>query len=76
MSRSDLVCDGVIVSSFTGFDGHSKFKFDDGQIWQQAEYKHAYHYAYRPQAVVTDSGDGLVLRVKGMSATVCVRRIK
>jgi hypothetical protein len=76
MSRSEIVCEGVIVSDFSGFDGNSEFEFNNGQIWKQAQYKYAYHYAYRPEAVVTDGRDGPVLKVEGMDETVRVRRIK
>jgi hypothetical protein len=76
MGRSDIVCEGVIISDFTGFDGDSEFEFDNGQVWKQAEYKYAYHYAYRPEAVVIDGRAGLILKVEGMDETVAVRRLK
>jgi hypothetical protein len=44
----------------------------DGSKWKQAEYHYEYHYAYRPEATVTN--DGLML-VDGMSRAVRVRRV-
>jgi len=75
MNQSDFVCDGTIISEFNGFDGESVFEFNNGQVWKQAEYKYAYHYAYRPEANVRNSGNGFVLQVEGMDETVLVRRI-
>jgi hypothetical protein len=76
MGRSDIVCEGVIISDFTGFDGNSEFEFNNGQVWKQAEYKYAYHYAYRPEAVVIDRRDGFTLKVEGMDETAGVRRLR
>jgi hypothetical protein len=74
--RARVVEDGAIVSDFSGFDGSSKFQFENGRIWQQAEYKYSYHYAYRPHGIVVDGINGLELSVDGMSDTVRVSRLK
>lgn len=72
--RVNILEDGVIVSDFNGFDGNSRFQFDSGRVWEQAEYKYSYHYAYRPHATVIDGIDGVVLQVEGMSESVRVCR--
>jgi hypothetical protein len=72
----DIMVEGPIVSDFTGFDGDMKFEFKNGQIWQQAEYKYAYRYAYRPDAVIVNGVNGYTLHVDGMSDTVRVKRIR
>jgi hypothetical protein len=74
--RANLVVEGAIVSDFTGFNQGMKFEFQNGQIWEQAEYKYSYHYAYRPQAVVVDGINGCELHVDGLSDTVRVRRLR
>jgi hypothetical protein len=71
-----VLCEGAIVSDFDGFHGDSAFEFDNGQRWVQSEYKYAYHYAYRPAAVVVDGVNGIVLTVEGMDETVAVRRVR
>ena len=73
--RVNVLEEGAIVSDFNGFDGSSRFEFQSGRIWEQAEYKYGYHYAYRPQAIVIDGVDGVVLQVEGMNEPVRVRRI-
>jgi len=68
--------EGVIVSDFKGFEGKSVFQFENGNVWQQAEYKYNYHYAYRPDATVVDGINGPELHVEGMDETVRVMRIR
>jgi hypothetical protein len=69
--RADLVVEGAIVSDFTGFNQGMKFEFQNGKIWEQAEYKYSYHYA-----LVVDGINGCELHVDGLSETVRVRRLR
>ena len=71
-----VVTEDVIVSDFSGFDGETKVEFQNGEIWQQTEYKYEYHYAYRPEAAVIDGINGTVLYVDGMSSPIAVRRLR
>jgi hypothetical protein len=73
--RANVLEDGVIVSDFNGFHGRSRFKFASGRVWEQAEYKYSYHYAYRPHAIVVDGINGTELQVEGMGEKVRVRRV-
>ena len=72
--RVNVLEEGIIVSDFDGFNGSSRFEFQSGRVWEQAEYKYSYHYAYRPNALVVDGVNGTVLHVDGMSEQVRVRR--
>jgi hypothetical protein len=71
--RVHVVEEGTIVSDFNGFDGNSRFEFESGRVWAQAEYRYSYHYAFRPRALVVDGVNGVVLQVEGMSEYVRVR---
>jgi hypothetical protein len=73
--RVSVLCEGPIVSDFNGFSGDSEFTFQNGQVWQQDRYLYAYHYAYRPSAIVVDGIDGKTLYVEGMSQSAHVSRI-
>lgn len=73
--RVNILCEGVIVSDFKGFNGDAKFSFQNGLKWKQAEYKYSYHYAYRPEAIVIDGIEGVTLHVDGMSDVVRVHQI-
>jgi hypothetical protein len=75
VARVNVLEEGTIVSDFNGFSGDSRFQFQSGRIWEQAEYKYSYHYAYRPEAIIIDGVDGVILQVEGMSERVRVRRV-
>jgi hypothetical protein len=72
---ANVLEDGAIVSDFNGFDGSSRFEFESGHVWEQAECKYSYHYAYRPHVMVVDGVDGVVLQVEGMNEAFHVRRV-
>jgi hypothetical protein len=71
-----VVEEGNIVSEFKGFEGDSVFVFDNGRVWQQAEYVYDYNYAHRPQAIVFDGPNGLQLKVEDMEQIVGVKRLR
>jgi hypothetical protein len=75
VARVSILEEGQIVSDFNGFNGNSRFEFQSGSTWEQAEYKYSYHYAYRPEARVVEGMNGTVLHVDGMSESVRVRRV-
>jgi hypothetical protein len=58
----------TVKGAWKGWDGKTFVEMTDGSKWKQAEY----HYAYRPEATVTN--DGLML-VDGMSRAARVRRV-
>ena len=72
--RLSSVIESQIDGEFTGWDGSKQYKLVNGQIWQQAEYKYEYKYAYRPETVVCDVGGGYLMLVEGTK--VFVRRIR
>jgi len=71
--RLDYVIESQIDGEFNGWDGSKQYKLVNGQVWQQAEYKYEYKYAYRPEAIVCDVGGTYIMSVEG--TTVPVRRI-
>ena len=74
--KVDVLQDDYIVSNFKGFFQNARFEFQNGSVWEQAEYKYNYHYAHRPHALVIDGINGIELSVDGMSETVRVRRTR
>ena len=72
--RAQIVCEGIIVSEFTGFNDDARFEFQNGQIWVPAAYKYQYHYAHRPDAMVVQGVGGLRLHVEDMNDSLAVRR--
>lgn len=71
MSR--LVYEGRIDGVFEGFDDEVLFKMSNGSYWIQDQHKYWHHYAYNPQATITDDGGRLVLSVNGNS--IPIRRV-
>ncbi len=44
-----IIVGSGIEGSFHGFESGRGYKLVNDQIWEQAEYKYLYHYAYRPK---------------------------
>jgi hypothetical protein len=65
-----------IEGEFKGWDGETIVKLTNGQIWQQSEYHYEYHYAYRPEVLIYNSGGGFKMKVEDMDEAVAVRRLK
>ncbi|MGV7977089.1 MAG: hypothetical protein AB2L16_09480 [Anaerolineaceae bacterium] len=71
-----IIVEGSLEGSFHGFNGGQVFKFTNGQIWEQAEYKYHYHYAYRPTAQIIEENGIHYLQVNGMSDHVKVKKVR
>jgi hypothetical protein len=71
-----IIVDSVIEGSFYGFEGGRVFKFINGQIWEQAEYKYLYHYAYRPKAQVVADRGAYYLQIEGLKERVLVKKVR
>lgn len=76
VTRAQIVCEGSILSDFTGFNADARFELHTGQVWVPAEYKYNYHYAFRPSAMVVYGVKGYMLHVDGMSESSVVRRAR
>ncbi|MDO8447141.1 MAG: hypothetical protein Q7T53_13790 [Deltaproteobacteria bacterium] len=68
MSR--VIYEGKIEGEFEGFDDEVIFKMANGTYWIQDQYKYWYHYAYSPQATITEERGGYILSVAGNSIPV------
>lgn len=60
-----------IDGSWTGWSGDTLVQLTDGSVWRQQEYHYEYHYAYRPEAIVSNGR----MMVTGMRKAIRVRRI-
>jgi hypothetical protein len=68
--------ESTISGEFTGWEGETIFKFDNGQIWQQAEYNYTYSYSYRPEVTIYQTSQGCRMKVEDEDETILVRRIR
>lgn len=65
-----IVYQGKICSDFEGFDQDKIFKMSNGTYWVQSKYRYWYHYAYRPDAIITQEDGRYILSVVGQSIEV------
>jgi len=70
---SKVVYDGKIDGEFEGFNDQVLFKMRNGTYWIQARYHYWYHYAYCPDAIITEENGSYILTVAGHS--IPIRRI-
>jgi hypothetical protein len=72
--RATDVVESRINGEFKGWDGHSEYALQNGQVWQQSRYKYTYKYAHMPLATIYSTGSGYKMRVAGTVADV--RRVR
>lgn len=65
-----------IAGQFNGWDGHTRFLLENGQIWQQASYSYHYAFAQRPRVRITQIADRLKMEIEGISEAIYVKRLK
>ena len=74
-STADLV-ESRIDGEFSGWEGETLFKLQNGQIWQQSGYAYKYRYRYSPKILIYKSGLVYKMKVDGVDGEVQVRQLK
>jgi len=74
--QTPSVIESYIDGEFTGWEGETIFKLDNGQIWQQSRYAYHYHYAYHPKVTIVRTRAGSKMLVEGVDESVYVVRLK
>lgn len=65
-ASAQSVYEGRIDGEFSGWEGETIYKLQDGRIIQQREYHYHYHYAYSPKVIIYESKfGGLKIHVEG-----------
>jgi hypothetical protein len=75
-TRSNAIIEARIDGEFSGWDGETIFKLDNGQIWQQTSYAYTYHYAYRPKIMLIHVNGHYEMQVEGVSSRIAVTRLQ
>lgn len=75
-NNCSTVIESQIEGEFNGWDGETIFKLANGQIWQQSSYAYTYHYAYRPEVTIFQSGGACKMKVKGVNDSITVKRLR
>jgi hypothetical protein len=65
-----------IAGHFDGWNGHTVFKLQNGQVWKQAGFGNFVYHADNPKVHIWKAWLGYLMRVEGYNATVAVRRVK
>ncbi len=65
-----------IKGEFDGWDGHTRFRLDNGQIWEQRVSGTYRHHATDPEVTVERGRFGYYLTITGSKRRVGVKRIK
>lgn len=68
--RVMCLAESQIDGAFSGWDGNSRYRLKNGQLWEQTQYKYQYKYAYQPDVVVCDVGGQYMMQVDGTHAYV------
>jgi hypothetical protein len=76
MSECSSAIESTISGDFSGWNGETIFKLDNGQIWQQAEYDYMYSYSYRPDVTIYETSGGCRMKVEDEDETIIVKRIR
>ena len=71
----DLI-ESRIDGEFSGWEGETIFKLQNGQIWQQVSPAYKYRYSYGPKVLIYKSGSSFRLRVDGVDGQIAVTRLK
>ncbi|MGE5626031.1 MAG: hypothetical protein ACM3ZT_10840 [Bacillota bacterium] len=64
-----------ILGTFTGWNGSTVFKFENGQTWVQAGQGDLDTHLENPQVVIKKLGFGYLLTIPGQGATVFIKRV-
>lgn len=75
-AEAAAVVESRIAGQFNGWDGHTVFLLENGQVWQQASYSYRYGFADRPRVLISPSADRLTMEVEGISEAIYVKRLK
>ena len=68
--------ESTIQGTFEGFAQGRLYRFANGDVWEQTEYRTLYHNRYAPEVTVTRDGSEHRMSVKGVTETVVVKRVK
>ncbi|MDP6376414.1 MAG: hypothetical protein QF515_03650 [Pseudomonadales bacterium] len=67
--------DARIKGAFDGWDGHTYFRLDNGQVWQQRLASTYRHHSINPEVIIEKGRFGYYLRLKDGKRKVAVNRI-
>jgi hypothetical protein len=73
--RGKEVVRSRLRGAFRGWNGHTEFELENGQVWKQVHYAYMYRYSYRPEVAIFDVRGSYELHVEGVADTLEVKRV-
>jgi len=70
------VIESKIEDTFEGFNEGNLYKLDNGQIWEQTDFKYTYTYKFRPAVTIYKDGSTYYMKVDGVDGKAKVKLIK
>jgi len=70
-----VVVDTCINGAFNGWSGETVFELCNGEVWIQSGFGFWFHFAFRPNVLIVDTGGAHEMFVDGESESVLVRRV-
>jgi hypothetical protein len=64
-----------IGGAFKGWQGRTRFKLLNGQVWEQRSFACLYRFAFMPRVAIFRMEEGYQMRVEGAPGTIPVRRV-
>lgn len=69
------VIESKIEGTFEGFNEGNIYKLDNGQLWEQTDFKYKYSYKYRPAVTIYKDGSAYYMKVDGVDGKAQVKLI-
>jgi hypothetical protein len=70
------IIESRIDGEFSGWEGETIFKLQNGQIWQQASYAYHYSYKFSPKVLIFRTRSGYEMQVEGIASRIRVTRLR
>lgn len=71
-----IVASSRLSGELEGWQGGTRFKLDNGQVWQPDGYEYGYAYKLRPAVTIFTRGTHHEMQVEGLESTIRVKRIQ
>lgn len=65
-----------IDGNFNGWEGDTVVKLENGQVWQQVDFKFKFAFKFRPKVLVFRDGGNYYMIIEGVNDKIKVRQIR
>lgn len=76
LNAGNVVVESRIDGDFEGWEDEAVFKLENGQMWQQTDFRFRYTYKFRPKVIIYKSGGRYFMAVENFQDAVEVEALK